>query len=78
MKDQKSLSPSESHQGILRVECRYFTAGAIIGLEGKVVFTAPIIKYMNGWTQSQVEAYCKKKGWSCEYINNRYRTDNSI
>jgi hypothetical protein len=35
----------------------------------KVVRIAPpIVKYMIGWQWSQVEDYCRKKGWKIEEV----------
>lgn len=39
-----------------------FTAGIVLE-DNVVVKAAPIVKYMNGWTLSRVEDYCRKRHW---------------
>lgn len=52
---------------IIRIVAPHFVAGALLEPSG-VVRTAPIIKYMVGWTRDKVFGYCKSKGWSAEVI----------
>lgn len=50
---------------------RGFTAGVDVrwhGAAARVVYAAPILKYMMGWHPDRVARYCEKKGWTCETI----------
>src|SRR5690349_13329665 len=31
---------------------------------------APIVKYMSTWSEDKIFAYCKRKGWKAEHVNN--------
>lgn len=42
---------------MLRISAPHFVAGIVSG-----GLCAPIIKYMQGWTQAQIRAYCEKNG----------------
>lgn len=44
-----------------RIEAPHFVAGGEI--DNKCIRTAPIIKYMIGWTEQKIIDYCKKKSW---------------
>jgi len=51
---------------LCRILAPHFTAGISVD---KVVHRAPpIVKYMIGWQISQVEDYCRKKGWTLELV----------
>lgn len=78
MNQKLSFLPSESHNGMLVISSVHFTTAVILGGDDTVIAAAPIVKYMDGWYKEQVQKYCRKKGWRYEYINNRYRTNNSI
>jgi hypothetical protein len=45
----------------------HFCCG-IITLDGIVVDTAPIVKYMRDWFITKVEWYCKKRGWEIDLL----------
>jgi hypothetical protein len=52
---------------LIRISSSYFVAGII--LEDKVVVKcAPILRYMRGWSGSDVINYCNKKGWHIEVL----------
>jgi len=42
---------------------REFTAGLVTSV-GRVMRTAPILKYMRGWDMVRVREHCQVKGWS--------------
>ena len=44
------------------IDSGYFCAGVVI-VNNVVVRTAPILKYMVGWTSERVVNYCVKKRW---------------
>jgi hypothetical protein len=48
---------------LIRVSAPHFVAGAVLNDRDIVVFTAPIISYMKGWTSDKVRQYCERKGW---------------
>ena len=50
----------------LRIVAPHFVAGVEFGERGMVKRCPPIVKYMRGWPQSQVQSYCHKKGWKWE------------
>ncbi|CAB4197700.1 hypothetical protein UFOVP1323_42 [uncultured Caudovirales phage] len=55
---------------LIQVVAPHMVAG--IELRNDIVFkTAPILKYMRGWTKAQVTDYCGRKGW--QYNAVRYR-----
>jgi hypothetical protein len=38
--------------------------------EGRRVFnTAPILRFMTGWTEEKMLRYCKTKGWTVEPLS---------
>lgn len=50
----------------IRIEAKHMTAHADVYLDRistERFGCAPIIKYMGGWTFSQVREYCEEKGW---------------
>ena len=52
---------------LYQIKAKHFVAG----LETKhsvVIFTAPIIKYMVGWSLERVKEYCQRKEWELNYI----------
>ena len=46
---------------LIRITAPNFVAG----YDRRSGMIAPIIKYMRGWTDEQISAYCKGKGWTC-------------
>lgn len=48
---------------MLRISAPHFVAGIVRG--GDV---APIIRYMKGWTLTQIRAYCERKRWAVEVM----------
>lgn len=61
---------------MIRIKAPFFIAGLTIKgeigqimlQEAIVVRAAPIVHYMIGWTESQVEAYCLNRNWTIEKI----------
>lgn len=54
------------------IDAPHFCAGVEL-FDGKVVKTAPILKYMMGWDVNKVTSYCgritrKKKKWKWEML----------
>ena len=46
-----------------RIEAPHFVAGTVT--EGRLVVTvAPILHYMEDWSITEMDNYCKKKGWT--------------
>jgi hypothetical protein len=52
---------------LYRVKAPKFVAG-LEASEGWVVKTAPILKYLMGWSIESVVEYCQRKGWSLEGV----------
>lgn len=49
---------------LYQIQAKHFTAGLEVRkFDAEVVFAAPIVKYMKGWSLGEVEVYCEKKGW---------------
>ena len=44
------------------IDAPHFCAG-IVARDGRVIATAPILKYMKGWDGQRVVGYCLEKGW---------------
>lgn len=47
---------------MLRIEAPNFVAGVVLENE-RVVETAPILRYMLGWTAARVAMFGYKRGW---------------
>ena len=47
---------------ILQIDSGYFCAGVVLDND-RVQRTAPIVKYMLGWTLQRVRDYCERKSW---------------
>jgi len=52
---------------LIQIISNYFCAGILIE-NGYVIETAPILKYMKGWTQEKVVRYCQLKGFLVEFL----------
>lgn len=48
---------------LLQLTAKHFCAGLIVQ-NGKVTVTAPIVKYMAGWTLERVREYAAGCGWT--------------
>lgn len=48
----------------LYIASSYFTCGVFFGPDNRVSDSAPIVKYMKGWTREAVITYCHKKRWT--------------
>jgi hypothetical protein len=54
---------------MMQITAPHFCAGVVLGTDNiRVVRTAPILRYMLGWTQQRVRAYCASKHWTVEHI----------
>lgn len=49
-----------------RIVAPYFVAGIGLDQFDLVTESAPIVKYMRGWTFHQVKLYCRRKRWMIE------------
>lgn len=47
-----------------RIEAPHLVAGGDVQ-DGRCVRAAPIIRYMEGWTEERIGDYCRCKGWAC-------------
>lgn len=53
------------------IDAPHFYAGIV--LEGDIVTeSAPILKYMRGWSRDKVREYCKLKGWKVLVIQRHH------
>jgi len=52
---------------LIHINAPHFCCGVILQ-NGRVVQTAPIVKYMRGWPQEQVLSYCTTKKWQAQEI----------
>ncbi len=48
---------------LLQLTAKHFCAGLIVQ-NGRVTVTAPILRYMAGWTVARVEEYAQAAGWT--------------
>ena len=48
---------------LLQLTAKHFCAGLIVQ-DGRVTVTAPILRYMMGWTLARVEEYAQAAGWT--------------
>ena len=54
---------------MIRIMAPHFCAAVWLSWRGgEVTETPPILSYMMGWSQNEVEEYCKKKRWEFEYV----------
>lgn len=51
-----------------------FCAGIVLW-DDRVCETAPIVRYMRGWTRDRVRDYCKQKGWQLKVVTLTRRAD---
>jgi hypothetical protein len=54
----------------------HFSAGVVLW-DDKVVETAPIVRYMRGWSRERVRNYCKKKDWKISIVWEMQRCEHS-
>jgi hypothetical protein len=54
---------------LLLIDAPHFCAGIVIEEDGYGARSAPIIKYMSGWSKESIYAYCKKKNWSIKEVD---------
>lgn len=47
---------------LAQITAPHFSAGLVL-VNARVTETAPIIKYMRGWSATRCAAYCAGKGW---------------
>jgi hypothetical protein len=66
---EKSQTIRQEKCNLIQITSNYFCAG--IELRGIVVIrTAPILRYMKGWTRYKVEQYSTRKGWQYNVVRN--------
>jgi len=52
-----------------RVRAPYYCAGFILSEEGsRIIYAAPIIKWMIGKTLPEARAYCARRKFQCEEV----------
>jgi len=49
--------------GVIQISAPHFCAG-VVWADGRVTRAAPILRYMVGWSGRQIDAYCRRKGWT--------------
>jgi len=47
---------------VIQITAPHFCAGLVMR-DGFIVKTAPILKYMRGWSYAKMVLYCAKKQW---------------
>jgi hypothetical protein len=52
---------------LVRIVTDYFVAGVVLE-NNRVRYTAPIVKYMQGWNAGRVRSYAKSKGWLTQIL----------
>lgn len=64
------------HRGLYRITSPRFVAGFEATAELRVVInSAPILRYMQGWSINKVKEYCRKKHWRLKELDAN-NTDN--
>lgn len=53
---------TENTEVLARIVAPHFVCGILIA-DGRVSATAPIVRYMLGWSPQRVLSYCNHKGW---------------
>ncbi len=53
---------------LIQLTAKHFCAGLIVQ-NGRVTVTAPILRYMAGWTVARVRQYAVGKGWRVAVVN---------
>lgn len=52
---------------MLRIQTAFFVVGATIR-DNVIIRAAGDIAYMKGWSVEQARAFCRERGWVCDYI----------
>jgi len=65
----------DGHHYLWRITAPHFCAGIFIW-NGTVMDTAPILRYMKGYSPSWIAGYCTRKGWQIEYVEGEDEQDN--
>lgn len=60
---------------VIQIEAPHFVAGAVLE-DGKVWWSAPIIRYMRGWSRNKVVTYCKRKTWHLTFLKDEQERRN--
>lgn len=47
---------------MITIDAPHFCCGVVV-VDGVVIDSAPIVKYMKGWVVPKVIDYCTRKGW---------------
>ena len=56
------LRPATRPESLLAIDAPYFYCGVIVR-SGRVIKTAPIVRYTLGWTAQRLHQYCHGRGW---------------
>jgi hypothetical protein len=52
------------------ISAKHFTAGVVVE-NNYIVETAPILKYMMGWSVLHLKDYINRRGWKFEWLKNK-------
>lgn len=58
--------PMPTRLVMLRIVAPHFVAGVHVEPDFTIGETAPIVKYMKGWSVTAVREYCRRKDWLAE------------
>ena len=58
---------NEDTGGLYQVEAPHFSCGFTVKM-GLVIASAPIVRYMIGWTVAKAKGYCAAKKWKISYL----------
>ena len=50
------------------IDAPHFYCGIVLR-EDKVIETAPIVRYMKGWSRDRVREYCREKQWKVSVVS---------
>jgi len=65
------------HDILYRITAPYFCAGIFTNPQGQVIYGAPILKYMSGWSINKVMNYVSYKQWEIEEVKSKRKKKNA-
>ena len=65
------------NEELFQVKAPYFYAGIVIE-NNKVIAQSPILKYMKGWSQAEVQRYCDNKCWDFKKVDTSHVMPNLL
>ena len=62
------------NETLVQIRTRRFVAGIVL-IDDKVVTTAPILRFLKGWSGQRVWEYCARYGWEVVTVRDYRQAD---